>query len=626
MAQSEKRRFVRRYRYYEILEVPRTATQAEIKRAFRKLAKQYQEVFTNINPDPKAVEKFKNINKAYEVLSDSKQRVAYDDSPAECPNPDCGTHEVIQTIGTQWRCTRCGSKFDPSRVSETIWIIEAVEAIKVTESLRRSLRIFQGTQCSWCKKFYTQEPFQCPHRRLQSNCISFDRLDEEERASRLGNEKWWWKVYDMVQQVKEKGVMARCRVCGAFNPNPNRLTLMCWRCQEHSLGCPALYRGTICGTLLEYDTEKDIWKCRNAACSKKYKWMPKKRPIKPTITHEICPNPNCGRNLHYDNKLLLWRCLDGCKRIYTYQELRNTKVKEKESPRPKEQRYTYHREPQKEEGTPSKPQSAKPPKTGVKPRQEKSKQVTQKPSLKPTRKLSKTTSGLIAIIVFATGIVLFLPLIRVPVQTTEVYYEAETKHEPYTVTENYETSTQHYLTIYRIDGDPPPKSCVIVIPNRLDNSIRWVQASGYFLAGLKTWQRLLTETQTVKPVAGSQRHRVIIEVIQGKLRAGIEPVKLYANILEIISRLSGMDTIEDSKRIEYYFDRMPQDCDAVMAYFEGISGSESASMSVKYEWDTIQTGTREVTKYREVPVQVEKQRTVTEYKKISLFEWLFRQR
>lgn len=61
--------------YYEILGVSRTATKEEIKRAYRKLARQYH---PDINKSPDAEEKFKEINEAYEVLSDDQKRAAYD--------------------------------------------------------------------------------------------------------------------------------------------------------------------------------------------------------------------------------------------------------------------------------------------------------------------------------------------------------------------------------------------------------------------------------------------------------------------------------------------------------------------------------------------------------------------
>ncbi len=61
---------------YEILEVKRTATQEEIKKAYRKLARQYH---PDANPnDPKAEEKFKEISSAYEILSDPEKRKQYD--------------------------------------------------------------------------------------------------------------------------------------------------------------------------------------------------------------------------------------------------------------------------------------------------------------------------------------------------------------------------------------------------------------------------------------------------------------------------------------------------------------------------------------------------------------------
>lgn len=61
--------------YYEILGVPRNATQEEIKKAFRRLARKYH---PDINKDPDAQEKFKEINEAYQVLSDPEKRKLYD--------------------------------------------------------------------------------------------------------------------------------------------------------------------------------------------------------------------------------------------------------------------------------------------------------------------------------------------------------------------------------------------------------------------------------------------------------------------------------------------------------------------------------------------------------------------
>ncbi|MGW3724400.1 DnaJ C-terminal domain-containing protein [Streptomyces sp. NPDC000851] len=61
--------------FYEVLGVPRTADRDEIQRAYRSLARKYH---PDINKDPSAEERFKEINEAFSVLSDPEQRARYD--------------------------------------------------------------------------------------------------------------------------------------------------------------------------------------------------------------------------------------------------------------------------------------------------------------------------------------------------------------------------------------------------------------------------------------------------------------------------------------------------------------------------------------------------------------------
>ncbi len=61
--------------YYEVLDVPRTANKDDLKKQYRRLARQYH---PDVNPEPDAAERFKELSEAYEVLSDDDKRAAYD--------------------------------------------------------------------------------------------------------------------------------------------------------------------------------------------------------------------------------------------------------------------------------------------------------------------------------------------------------------------------------------------------------------------------------------------------------------------------------------------------------------------------------------------------------------------
>ncbi len=89
--------------YYDIMGVARDATQDEIKRAYRKLARKYH---PDVSKEKNAEAKFKEVGEAYEVLGDAEKRAAYDQLGANWkqgqdfrPPPDWNTGFEFQGGG-----------------------------------------------------------------------------------------------------------------------------------------------------------------------------------------------------------------------------------------------------------------------------------------------------------------------------------------------------------------------------------------------------------------------------------------------------------------------------------------------------------------------------------------------
>src|SRR5216683_4477003 len=86
--------------FYEILGVSRTATQDEIQRAYRKLARSHH---PDVNKNPGAEDRFKDISEAYSVLSDPQTRRRYD-----AFGPDF--RQVPEDVDPEtWRRARAGA-------------------------------------------------------------------------------------------------------------------------------------------------------------------------------------------------------------------------------------------------------------------------------------------------------------------------------------------------------------------------------------------------------------------------------------------------------------------------------------------------------------------------------------
>ena len=91
--------------YYEVLGVPKTASEAELKAAYRKQALAWH---PDRNKSPEAEARFKEINEAYEVLSDKDKRAAYDQFGHAAFEPGSGFGGAAGPFGGQTRTYRQG--------------------------------------------------------------------------------------------------------------------------------------------------------------------------------------------------------------------------------------------------------------------------------------------------------------------------------------------------------------------------------------------------------------------------------------------------------------------------------------------------------------------------------------
>ena len=97
--------------YYQVLEIPRTASEEDVKQAYRKLARKYH---PDVSKEKDAEQRFKDLNEAHDVLKDPKKRALYDQygehwkAAAEGRAPSPGAERAREDFRAQ------GFDFDPS--------------------------------------------------------------------------------------------------------------------------------------------------------------------------------------------------------------------------------------------------------------------------------------------------------------------------------------------------------------------------------------------------------------------------------------------------------------------------------------------------------------------------------
>ncbi|MBN1312575.1 MAG: molecular chaperone DnaJ [Anaerolineae bacterium] len=142
--------------YYEILGVRRDANQEEIKKSFRRKARQYH---PDVNQDPNAATLFKEANEAYDVLSDPQKRATYDRfghaavGGAGAGDPFGGFTDISdifdEFFGTGFRSSRASSRRGPRKGQDLQYrlTIEFEEAIFGAE---REIEFERTATCGSC--------------------------------------------------------------------------------------------------------------------------------------------------------------------------------------------------------------------------------------------------------------------------------------------------------------------------------------------------------------------------------------------------------------------------------------------------------------------------------------------
>jgi molecular chaperone DnaJ len=134
--------------YYEVLGVNRNASDDDVKKAFRKLAFQYH---PDHNGDDGATEKFKEINEAYEVLSDANKRAAYDryghNGGRDFESFDFGLGDIFEAFfgGATTATRQSPEKGQPLQYNVTLTLEEAAFGVE------KEIPVTRIEYCSECQ-------------------------------------------------------------------------------------------------------------------------------------------------------------------------------------------------------------------------------------------------------------------------------------------------------------------------------------------------------------------------------------------------------------------------------------------------------------------------------------------
>jgi len=219
---------------------------------------------------------------------------------------------------------------------------------------------------------------------------------------------------------------------------------------------------------------------------------------------------------------------------------------------------------------------------------------------------SRLVLFIIILLVLAIVLIFSLPIINIPTSVTETYFETEYKEEPYTETETYTVGTTAGSTggnsriifddILISLGEP-------IIPDRWGTEIPFdLDIEGKTNPIVRGNWKVENFTHTIYATITNPRYHIVYHYLGAAASSQEDSIQFSPNVSgTYVFRLSS-----DHVRLAKY-----------------------GRLKLVMEWGgastqgTDQVQTREVTKYRQVPVKVEKERTVTEYRKGSVWDALF---
>jgi molecular chaperone DnaJ len=132
--------------YYGLLNVSRDATKDEIAKAYRQLARQYH---PDINKDPDAAEKFKEIVEAYEVLSDDRKRAGYNSRTSNRPFSGGPMDDMFESIFNRW--AEFSGNEPPKNKGQSIRTSVQVELKELLKGCKKEVTYSSQDICPTCK-------------------------------------------------------------------------------------------------------------------------------------------------------------------------------------------------------------------------------------------------------------------------------------------------------------------------------------------------------------------------------------------------------------------------------------------------------------------------------------------